>query len=116
VRGLLDGYIWLARKLATRGHYPAVDVLESLSRLMPEVVDEEHRRHAQRLRELLAAHRDHEDLISIGAYRRGSHASVDRAIEFEGAIESFLRQRVDERSTLDDARRGLAALAQASGE
>jgi flagellum-specific ATP synthase len=112
VRGLLDGHIWLSRKLASRGHYPAVDVLESLSRLMPEVSTDEHRRAAFALRELLAAHRDHEDLISIGAYRRGSNRTVDAAIEMQERVNGYLRQAVGQPATLDDAREGLVQLFQ----
>ncbi|MGO8752373.1 MAG: FliI/YscN family ATPase [Thermoguttaceae bacterium] len=112
VRGLLDGHIWLARKLAARGHYPAIDVLESLSRLMSEVANPEHRQSAQLVRELMATHRDHEDLISIGAYRRGGNPAVDLAIQMQDAIQGFLRQRVDERASLDDARKALAGLRQ----
>jgi len=110
VRGLLDGHVWLSRKLATRGHYPAVDVLESLSRLMPEVTSEEHRQAAVFLRRLLAAYRDHEDLISIGAYRRGSNPAVDLAIEIREQINRYLQQRVEERSMLEEAREGLMRL------
>jgi flagellum-specific ATP synthase len=113
VRGLLDGHIWLSRKLASRGHYPAVDVLESLSRLMPEVTDDKHRQAATAFRELEAAYRDHEDLISIGAYRRGSHAMVDVAIQTQNAVNTYLRQRVEEQSTLDEARNGLVLLHEA---
>ncbi len=112
VRGLLDGHLWLSRKIAERGHYPAIDVLASLSRLMPDVASEDHRQAAQFVRELLAAYRDHEDLISIGAYRRGSNATVDLAIERQEALRAFLRQRVSEPSSLDDARKGLALLRQ----
>ncbi len=112
VRGLLDGHIWLARKLAARGHYPAIDVLESVSRLMTEVADDEHRAAAQRVRELLSVYREHEDLISIGAYRRGANPSVDLAIEQLGPINDFLRQRVDERSSVAEAREQLMGLCQ----
>jgi flagellum-specific ATP synthase len=110
VRGLLDGHTWLSRKLATRGHYPAVDVLESLSRLMPEVTDQEHRRAALALRELLAAHRDHEDLISIGAYRRGGNRTVDAAVEILDDVNRYLRQPIEQPSTIGDAREGLLQL------
>jgi len=110
VRGLLDGHVWLSRKLASQGHYPAVDVLESLSRLMPEVASGEHQQAAFLVRELLAAYRDHEDLISIGAYRRGSNAKVDLAIEMLEPVRAYLRQRVEDRSTLEDARLGLLTL------
>ncbi len=109
-RGLLDGHVWLSRKLASRGHYPAIDVLESVSRLMVEVTGGEHQQAAARLRELMAVYRDHEDLISIGAYCRGASAAVDRAIDMQPPIAAFLRQRVDEPSSVDDARRALLAL------
>ncbi len=110
VRGLLDGHAWLSRSLANRGHYPAVDVLESLSRLMPEVTSEEHQQAAFALRELLAAYRDHEDLISIGVYRRGSNKSVDAAIEMLDEVNTYLRQSIEQPSTLEEARDGLLEL------
>lgn len=96
VRGLLDGHTWLSRKLGSKGHYPAIDVLESLSRLMHDVVSSEHRAAAAAMRELLAAYRDHEDLISIGAYRRGANPTVDAAIEQLPEIQRLLRQAMDE--------------------
>ena len=110
VRGLLDGHIWLSRKLASKGHYPAVDILESLSRLMPDVTSEEHRAAAVQLRELLGVYRDHEDLISIGAYRRGSNRAVDVSIEIQERINVYLKQRVEEPSDLENARDGLIEL------
>ncbi len=112
VRGLLDGHTWLSRSLASRGHYPAIDVLDSISRLMPEVTDEEHRQAALGLRELLAAHRDHEDLISVGAYRRGSNPTVDAAMEMLDEINAYLRQAVTQPSTFEEAREGLLRLHQ----
>jgi len=112
VRGLLDGHTWLSRKIASKGHYPAIDVLESLSRLMPEVASAEQRDAASTVRELLAAYRDHEDLISIGAYRRGSNPRVDVAIALQDEINEFLRQPVDQPSTLKDAQAALLKLAQ----
>jgi flagellum-specific ATP synthase len=116
VRGLLDGHIWLSRKLASRGHYPAVDVLESLSRLMSEVATEDHRQAAQLVRELLSLYRDHEDLISIGAYRRGANPGVDTAIDMQDQLRGFLRQRVAERSTVEDARAALLQLRQLAAQ
>jgi FliI/YscN family ATPase len=110
-RGLLDGHVWLSRKLASRGHYPAIDVLESTSRLMIDVAGEEHREAARRLRELLAAYRDAEDLVAVGAYRPGASPAVDAAIELGGDINAFLRQRVDEPSSLAAARDALVRLA-----
>ncbi len=110
VRGLLDGHTWLSRKLAGRGHYPAVDVLSSISRLMSEVADREHREAAALVRELLGAYRDQEDLISIGAYRRGSQRAVDLAIDFWEPIQQFLRQPIEEASTVKLAAERLAQL------
>jgi len=110
VRGLLDGHVWLSRALGTRGHYPAIDVLSSLSRLMSEVATPEHRQAASAVRELLAAYRDHEDLISIGAYRRGSNRTVDQSIDLRDEINTFLRQAVDQPGTLESAREGLLQL------
>lgn len=110
VRGLLDGHTWLDRELAGRGHYPAIDVLQSVSRLALEVTSADHQQAANQLRKLLAALRDHADLISIGAYRPGSNAAVDRAIEREATILTFLQQGIDERSSVADARDSLALL------
>lgn len=110
VRGLLDGHTWLTRRLAARAHWPAIDVLESISRLMTEVADAPQREAAQAVRELLAAYREHEDLISIGAYRRGSNRAVDAAIDMQGEIAALVRQRVDESSTLAASRESLLQL------
>jgi flagellum-specific ATP synthase len=112
VRGLLDGHTWLSRKLAARGHYPAIDVLDSLSRLMPDVTTPEHYQAAVAVRELLAAHRDHEDLISVGAYRRGSNRLVDLAIEMHDDLEHFLRQAVEQPAAFESTRDALLKLHQ----
>ena len=111
VRGLLDGHTWLSRKLAGRGHYPAIDLLESISRLMPMLATEEHLRAATRVRELLALYRDQEDLISIGAYRKGSNPQLDLAIELRDDIHSYLRQRIDEPCSLEASSDQLIKLA-----
>jgi flagellum-specific ATP synthase len=110
VRSLLDGHTWLSRDLAARGHYPAIDVLGSLSRLMPDVSSEAHRQAATGIRELLAAYRAHEDLISIGAYRRGSNRAVDVAIAMQDELNQFLRQRVDQPCALEEARQAILQL------
>jgi FliI/YscN family ATPase len=110
VRGLLDGHTWLSRKLAARVHYPAIDVLGSISRLATDITPRAQQDAAQSVRELLAAYRDHEDLISIGAYRRGANRIVDAAIDLQDEINRYLRQRIDERVTMTDAAAGLAAL------
>jgi flagellum-specific ATP synthase len=112
VRGLLDGHTWLSRKLAARSHYPAIDVLGSISRLMNDIIPRKQQDAAGGIRELLAAHRDHEDLISIGAYRRGANKSVDAAIEMQEEINRYLRQRVDEPATLAAAAAALNQLHQ----
>jgi flagellum-specific ATP synthase len=112
VRGLLDGHVLLARRLASRGHYPAIDVLESISRLMPDLTLKEHRQAALSIRELLAAHRDHEDLISIGAYRGGANPAVDAALAMQTELNAFLRQAVEESSSVESARGQLMQLAQ----
>lgn len=96
VRGLLDGHVWLSRKIATRGHFPAVDVLASISRVMNDITSEEHRTAAQVIRRVLAAYAEHEDLLSIGAYRRGSNRIVDVAVEMRDTIEELFRQQVDQ--------------------
>ncbi|REK22081.1 MAG: FliI/YscN family ATPase [Planctomycetota bacterium] len=111
VRGLLDGHTWLSRKLASQGHYPAIDVLDSISRLMPEVASPEQRQAATIVRELLAAYRDHEDLISIGAYRAGSNPTVDIALAMRDDIAQFLRQQVDEACQMETTQQALMALA-----
>lgn len=91
-RSILDGHIVLSRDLASRGHFPAVDVLQSVSRVMTEVVSDDHARLAARLRTLLGAYRDAEDLINIGAYERGSNPEVDTAIDLMPNVRAFLQQ------------------------
>lgn len=103
VRAILDGHIVLSRKLANAGHFPAVDVLSSLSRVMPLVTSEQDLAASNRLRELIAAYRDVEDLVSIGAYQKGSRPNADEAIEKWETIRAFLRQGRNESSTLSDS-------------
>ncbi|QDR80490.1 flagellar protein export ATPase FliI [Sporomusa termitida] len=96
VRSILDGHIVLSRNLAAQNHYPAIDVLSSVSRVMLEIAEREHVQCAQRLRSLLATYREAEDLINIGAYARGSNANIDKAIEVIAGITGFLQQDVHE--------------------
>jgi type III secretion protein N (ATPase) len=110
VRGILDGHVILSRDVAARNHWPAVDVLPSLSRLMTAVADPDHRAAAGRLRELLAAYERNRDLIALGAYQRGADAVTDRAIAAMDAINGFLRQRTDESAPFDDTRARLLDL------
>ncbi len=110
IRGLLDGHTWLSRKLGSRGHYPAVDVLESVSRLMTDVTDDEHRRAIYAVRGLMATYREHEDLISLGAYHRGGNKTVDAAIDMQDQLRRYLCQPVDRPASLADAREALMGL------
>jgi flagellum-specific ATP synthase len=113
VRSILDGHVVLTRSLAHVGHYPAIDVLQSVSRLIGEIVGPEVRDAGQKLRAALAAYREKEDLISIGAYQRGTDPILDSAIALKGQIDAFLRQRVDEPSSMEVADAHLMALAEA---
>lgn len=97
VRSILDGHIVLSRRLASAGHYPAVDVLESVSRVMPMITTDEHRHAAQRMVDLVATYRESEDLINIGAYVKGSNPRIDQAIAAIQNIRTFLKQDADER-------------------
>lgn len=99
VRSILDGHIVLSRDLATRNHYPCIDVLNSVSRLFGELADPKHKTSSGKLRELLAAHKKAEDLINIGAYAKGSNPQIDRAVEKIESINGFLRQDSNERVT-----------------
>ena len=114
VRGLLDGHIVLARRLASVGHYPAVDVLESISRLIQELTPAEQLEAVTFVREVMGAYREHEDLITIGAYRQGSNPSVDTAIAMREPIRKYLRQAVNESCTVPSARAQLMKLRQAA--
>jgi flagellum-specific ATP synthase len=97
VRGILDGHIVLSRELAHLNHYPAIDVLASISRLMSELASQEHREAAGSLRGILATYRDNQDLINIGAYAPGSNPRIDTAIRMIGAVNQFLCQPTDEK-------------------
>jgi flagellum-specific ATP synthase len=111
VRSILDGHIVLDRELASRGHYPCIDVLSSLSRLMSNLVDEPARNAAYEIRDLLATHKKSEDLINIGAYKRGSNKRIDTAIDKFDSIVGFLKQRPDESSSIGDTLGSLRNLA-----
>ncbi|MBU9714553.1 flagellar protein export ATPase FliI [Evansella tamaricis] len=102
VRGILDGHLVLDRKLANKGQFPAINVLTSISRIMNEIVSDEHRNAADHLRTLLASYHDTEDLINIGAYKRGTNKVVDEAIMRYPSIIEFLKQEVNEKVTYED--------------
>src|SRR6056297_1016474 len=97
VRGVVDGHIILSRNLAESNHYPAIDVLASISRLMTEITDKEHISASRRLKDLMAVYNAAKDLIDIGAYKAGSDPKIDKAIELIDDINGFLRQEVEEK-------------------
>jgi len=110
VRSLLDGHVVLDRNLALRSHYPPISILESLSRLMPSLVDEKHLAKAKALRLLMAAYARSEDLIRIGAYQKGTDPVLDSAIENLPALHAFLQQKPDALCNLKDAQDQIMAL------
>jgi flagellum-specific ATP synthase len=110
VRSLLDGHIVLDRRLSLRNHYPPISILDSLSRLMPNVCSREQLQKAAAIRMLLAAHTRAEDLIQIGAYQKGSDPVLDKAITALPEIERFLRQTPEEAVTLPEILNQLHAL------
>lgn len=109
-RGILDGHVVLDRSLVARGRFPAIDVLASLSRVMPSVTSAAHRVHAASLRESLALYESKRDLVTLGAYRAGSDKALDRAIARMPAIEAFLRQTPHERVSLEETLHALEAV------
>uniref|UniRef100_UPI002ADD7724 FliI/YscN family ATPase n=1 Tax=Tepidiforma sp. TaxID=2682230 RepID=UPI002ADD7724 len=109
-RATLDGHIVLRRSLAAAGHYPPIDVLQSVSRLMDRVAEPRHREAARRLRQLLAAYEEARDLVAIGAYSRGADSTLDRALDLLPAINAFLRQQPREMTPFEDTVAALCAL------
>jgi flagellum-specific ATP synthase len=110
VRSIVDGHIVLSRDLSHRGHYPAVDVLSSVSRVMKEVISSAHLGHAKRLCQVLATYREAEDLINIGAYVDGSDPDIDFAKKMIGKINGFLQQDISEKITFQESAAKLGAL------
>lgn len=103
VRSILDGHIVLSRELAAKNHYPCIDILHSTSRVMRDIVDEDHMKNSGKIREILATHKEAEDLINIGAYVPGSNPKIDYAISRIDAVNDFLRQGMNEQDNLDDS-------------
>ncbi|TRM12400.1 flagellar protein export ATPase FliI [Lentibacillus cibarius] len=101
VRGILDGHFVLDRKLAEQGHFPAINVLKSISRVMNNIASKEHLDAAKQVRNLMARYEENSELIQIGAYKRGTNQEIDKAITYNPKIQSFLRQDVHERNTLE---------------
>jgi len=100
-RGILDGHIMLTRKMANKNHYPAIDVLQSISRVMTSVVSNEHKKMAGKLKMVLATYNEAEDLINIGAYKNGTNKNIDYAISKIDAVNEFLKQEIDEKFDFD---------------
>lgn len=109
-RAILDGHFVLNRKLAEEGHYPAIDIEQSISRVMPQVVSEEHLKYAQATKQLWATYSQNKDLISIGAYTKGSNQEIDQAIALQPVIREFLRQGLKERVPYEQSNELLKAL------
>lgn len=101
-RGILDGHIVLSRQLANRNHYPAIDILASVSRLMPDIATKEHYYKSNNIKNLIAVQRDAQDLVNIGAYVAGSNPEIDTAIKMTPKINDILVQRVDDYTTFED--------------
>src|SRR5215207_2151322 len=116
VRSILDGHVVLSRHLAHAGHYPAIDVLQSVSRLTSEILTPDVRQAGMQLRKLLAAYRDKEDLIAIGAYQPGTDPVVDEAVAKRADIDAFLQQTIDDRSTAEIADARLLGLSGAADD
>lgn len=110
VRGILDGHILLSRKLADVGFYPAINVIGSVSRVMPLLVNDEHMEASREVKELVSVYRDSEDLINIGAYKKGSNPKIDRAIDNQETINEFLKQGVYDKFTFDEIQNMLLTL------
>ena len=101
VRGIVDGHIFLSRKVAEMNHYPAIDVLGSISRLMSAIATPEHKAAAGKMRQLLALYRENKDLIDVGMYQPGSNPKLDIAIEMNPKINAFLQQRTTDIVSMD---------------
>jgi flagellum-specific ATP synthase len=114
-RSILDGHIVLSRKLAHRNHFPAIDILESISRCMPDVIREDHLKVAGHIKDYMAAFRENEDLIQIGAYAAGSSERVDKSIKLHDPLFNFFRQDRSEKSTFDESVKKLKELARIVG-
>ncbi len=111
VRGILDGHIWLSRKMANRRHYPAISPLESISRVMPDITDAEQQNAAKRVQQVLGTWEEIEDLVNIGAYTPGSNPEFDLTIRMKPRIDAFLQQGMNERVGFEEAKTELLALA-----
>ncbi|NBX92165.1 MAG: hypothetical protein EBQ85_02910 [Proteobacteria bacterium] len=108
---MLDGHLVLSRKIANKGQYPAIDILQSVSRVMDQVTEKTHSTSARRVKQILARFQDNEDAINLGLYNRGSDQTIDEAIEKEPIILDFLKQGRDEHSSFFDSKSKLLEIA-----
>jgi len=113
VRSMVDGHIVLSRDLAARTHYPAIDILRSVSRVMNDIVDEQHLKAARNILSMAAVYEEARDLINIGAYVAGNNPEIDTAISHNEAINRFLRQGIDEKATIEESVAQMRAIAEA---
>ncbi len=114
VRSILDGHIVLSRKLANRGQYPAIDTLQSVSRVMPDIIDHDHYQRAMRFNEIIATYKEAEDMINIGAYVKGSNPQIDHALSKISQLRSFLKQKIFEKALYDESVERLSNIIEAS--
>jgi len=112
VRSILDGHIVLTRDLANQNHYPAIDILRSISRVMEDITDLDHKHHVGKIKEVLATYRKAEDLINIGAYEAGSNPNIDFAIQMIEPVNRYLRQGIKEATTFEESIAALQAMMQ----
>ncbi|MEW5744003.1 MAG: FliI/YscN family ATPase [Nitrospirota bacterium] len=110
VRSILDGHIVLSRDLANHNHYPAIDILQSISRLMKDITDDDHKAYVERVMDTMALYKRYEDVITIGAYKEGTNPKLDYAIRMMDRIKAFLKQGINEKVTFEQAREELFRL------
>ena len=115
-RGILDGHIVLSRQMAQKNHYPAIDILQSISRVMSSIISKEHKAAAGKMKQVLATYQEAEDLINIGAYKAGSNPDIDFAIEKIKAVNAFLQQQTDEKFSFEETLEQMFAIFMEDGE
>ena len=115
VRGILDGHVVLSRSIAMKNHYPAINILASVSRIMPDIATAEHLALANKMRKLMGTYESYRDLIELGAYKKGSNEEVEQAIRFHDPINGFLRQGVGEAVTMEETVAGMRQTLSGSG-
>lgn len=115
-RGILDGHIVLSRQMAQKNHYPAIDILQSISRVMSSIITKEHKVAAGKMKQVLATYQEAEDLINIGAYKAGSNPDIDFAIDKIHAVNAFLQQQTDEKYTFEESLQQMLDIFSEDGE